>query len=87
VTLCRAAILASIDDSIVDYVGKRMVEGGLYAPSSVSNKHDMRYRITRMIFNLERGSFGPTQLGQFHFWCIRNGFGPTTFKRKQAIAS
>jgi len=87
VRLCMNAVLESTDDSVLDHMGKRMAACGLYAAASIQNKHDMRYRIVRIIFNLQRGSFGATQLGEWSFWCIRNGFSPTSFRRnKKAIA-
>lgn len=81
------AVLESTNDSVMDHMAKRMAASGLYAAASISNKHDMRFRIARMIFNLQRKSFGGTQAGEWTFWCIRNGFSPTSFHRvKKAVA-
>jgi hypothetical protein len=84
IRLCTPAILASTDDSVVHQVAKNMINSGLYASTTSVNWHDMRYRIARMMFNLERGSFGSTQVGEFSFWLTRNGFGQN-FRRSRKI--
>jgi len=87
IKLCTPAILASHDDAVMDRVAKRLVESGLYAAASIANKHDMRYRIARIIFNLERQSFGGTELGEWSFWLTRNGFGQNFRRIKKTVAA
>jgi len=86
IRLCKQSILQSDGTAVIDHVATRMAESGLYAAASITNKRDLRYRIARTLFNLERGSFGSTKVGEWSFWLTRNGFNQDFGRKLKQIA-
>jgi hypothetical protein len=82
VFLCRHAVHASTDDSVLIHMSNRMMKAGLYAAhvhlrddrARAAQSRDYRYRIARWMFNIERGSYGQARPREWTDWLRANGF-------------
>lgn len=76
VAICRESIVNCESNWMLDHVGRRMVECGMYYPGC--KQKQWRFAILRHIYLIERGL---GWRGQWHEWTREMGFAPYTWER------